>query len=90
MSQPAREFLRKATAIVAMAAVLGAPQAAWATPITLAGWDFNGMTGYGPSPATPNTTATNLTVVGLTRGANVGTGGSAASSAWGGTTWDGK
>ena len=90
MRRPARDFLRQATAIVAMAAVLGSPQRAWATPITLAGWDFNGYSNYGASPATPNTTAPNLSVVGLTREAGVGTGGSAASNAWGGTTWDGK
>jgi hypothetical protein len=90
MNRHVKDFLRKATAIVAIAALLGAPQLAWATPITLAGWDFNGYSGYGASPAAPNTAATNLTVVGLTRGANVGTTGTAAANGWGGTSWDGK
>jgi DNA/RNA endonuclease G (NUC1) len=56
---------------------------------TLVGWDVSGLPGglnnYGASPLTPTTNAPNLTVVGLTRGAGVGTGGTAATRAWGGT-----
>jgi DNA/RNA endonuclease G (NUC1) len=56
---------------------------------TLVGWDVSGLPGglnnYGASPLTPTTNAPNVTVVGLTRGAGVGTGGTAAAQAWGGT-----
>jgi hypothetical protein len=58
------------------------------TITTLVGWDVNTLTGYGPSPMVPTTNAANLTVVGLTRGLGVGTGGSAAARAWGGTAWN--
>ena len=57
----------------------------------LAGWDVSTLLGgsgnYGPSPLPATTTAANLTVVGLTRGAGVGTSGSAAARAWGGVDW---
>jgi endonuclease G len=55
--------------------------------ITLIGWDVSGVTNYGPSPLAPTTNAPNLSIVGLTRGSGVGTGGSAASRAWGGTAF---
>jgi kumamolisin len=51
----------------------------------LAGWDVSGQTGFGVSPLAPATNAPNLTVVGLTRGSGVGTAGTAATKAWGGT-----
>ena len=50
---------------------------------------FNGLPGganlFGASPFTPATTATNLTVVGLTRGSGLGTAGTAGQNAWGGS-----
>jgi len=62
--------------------------------VPIAGWDFSTQTGstspaasnYGTSPLTANTTATGVTVGGLTRGVGIGSGGtsSAAASAWGG------
>jgi len=55
---------------------------------TLAGWDVTGLSGYGASPLPPTTNAANITVVGLTRGAGVGTSGTAAGSAWGGNGFD--
>ncbi len=51
----------------------------------LAGWETTGLSGYGPSPFAATTNAPNTTVVGLTRGAGVGTAGSAGANAWGGT-----
>lgn len=54
----------------------------------LVGWEVSGLSGYGASPLTPATVAANLIAVGLTRGSGVGTSGSAAANAWGGTTWD--
>jgi endonuclease I len=54
---------------------------------TLAGWDVSGQTGYGTSPLAASTTGASLTVGGLTRGSGVGTSGSAALRAWGGTGW---
>jgi len=56
-------------------------------PEVLAGWDFNGLTGYGPSPFDPTTSNSNVTIGGLSRGSGVETSGTAASNAWGGTTW---
>ncbi|MBM4012831.1 MAG: hypothetical protein FJ286_15945, partial [Planctomycetes bacterium] len=64
----------------------------------LAGWDFStlvspnvGANNWGPSPFAASTTASNLTVVGLTRGPAVSgyTTGTytAASRAWGGNNW---
>ncbi|HEU0039114.1 MAG TPA: IPT/TIG domain-containing protein, partial [Verrucomicrobiae bacterium] len=52
---------------------------------TLVGWDVSGQTDFGVSPLSPTTNAANLTVGGLTRGAGVGTSGSGAARAWGGT-----
>ncbi|MDB6066578.1 MAG: hypothetical protein JWR26_2786 [Pedosphaera sp.] len=54
----------------------------------LAGWDFNTITNFGPSPMAPTTNAANLTVTGLTRGSGVGTGGTSAARGWGGTTFN--
>lgn len=59
--------------------------------VNLAEWDMSTLTssgnGFGPSPFAPTTHATNLTLVGLTRGSGVGTNGTAANRAWGGNTW---
>ncbi len=55
----------------------------------LAGWDVSTQTSYGVSPLAATTNAPNVTVVGLTRGSGVGTGGTAASGgAWGGNSFD--
>jgi endonuclease G, mitochondrial len=54
---------------------------------TLIGWDVNPLSNYGPSPLSPTTNAANLSLVGLTRGAGVGTSGSGAARAWGGNNW---
>jgi 2',3'-cyclic-nucleotide 2'-phosphodiesterase (5'-nucleotidase family) len=54
---------------------------------TIAAWDVSGQSGWGAQGLAPTTKDTNVTVVGLTRGAGVGTGGSAAARAWGGNTW---
>ena len=76
--------MKKTFFIMATLAVL----AAGAQGAVLVGWDFDNLTGgtnnYGASPLTPDTTITNATAVGLTRGAGVGTTGSAATNAWGG------
>ena len=52
----------------------------------IAGWDFNGVTGYGVSPFTVTESDVNSTIGGLTRGSGFGTTGTAASNAWGGTS----
>ena len=61
------------------------------TLTTLAGWDVSELPGgagdYGPSPLPPTTNAADVTIVGLTRGAGVGTEGTAAARAWGGNNW---
>ncbi len=53
--------------------------------VTLAGWDVSGQSGYGVSPLAPTTNAPGLSVTGLMRGSGVGTSGTAAGRAWGGT-----
>ncbi|MBX2950836.1 MAG: T9SS type A sorting domain-containing protein [Crocinitomicaceae bacterium] len=55
----------------------------------LAYWDPTGQSGFGVSPFPPTSTATNVTVTGLVRGAGVATSGTAAGNAWGGNGWDG-
>jgi hypothetical protein len=76
-----------AAAIVAAVSLAAHPQAEGAT---IASWNFTGVTGYGASPLAPNNGAdANVSVVGLTRGSGVGTGGTAAGNAWGGNAWDG-
>ena len=60
-----------------------------AAPVTLASWEVNGLTAYGSSPLSANSTALGVSVIGLTRGSGVSTSssGSAAGNAWGGDTW---
>ena len=57
----------------------------------LAGWDTSSLPGgannYGPSPFAATTNSPNVTVVGLTRGAGVGTSSSGAARGWGGNGW---
>ncbi len=54
----------------------------------LLGWNMSGQSNYGTSPLPPAVYATNLiTVGGLTRSAGVATNGTAASRAWGGSSW---
>jgi hypothetical protein len=55
---------------------------------TLAAWEVTGLTGYGPSPFTATTISNNVTVGGLTKGNGIGSQGTAASNAWGGTDLD--
>lgn len=59
-------------------------QFTWAQ-VSLASWTFtNAALDWGPSPAPPTTSNSNVTVVGLTRGPGITTSGSAAATAWGG------
>jgi len=51
----------------------------------LAGWDFSGYSGAGPSPQAPTTNDANVTIGGLTRGSAFGTSGSPAGNTWGTT-----
>ena len=55
----------------------------------LAAWEVNGLSGYGASPLAATTTASNVTVGGLTRASGVTTSGTAATNGWGGTNWTG-
>jgi hypothetical protein len=56
--------------------------------MVLAGWNFHGLAGFGPSPMAPTTRHPRVGVGGLQRGAGVTTSGTAAANAWGGTGWD--
>lgn len=56
--------------------------------VVLAAWDVGGLSNYGPSPFAPSTQAAHVTVTGWTRGAGVGTSGTAAGNAWGGNGFD--
>ena len=51
----------------------------------VAGWSFTGLTGYGDSPLPATSSDANVTVGGLTRGSGMGTAGTAAANAWGGS-----
>ena len=51
----------------------------------VAGWSFTGLTAYGASPLTATSSDANVTVGGLTRGSGMGTTGTAAGGAWGGS-----
>lgn len=57
-------------------------------PVTIAGWDFNSITGYGASPLIASVINENSEVGGLTRGSGVTTSGSAANGGWGGNGWN--
>ncbi len=55
--------------------------------VEIAGWDASLLNNDGPSPFNASTSASNVTIGGLTRGSGVGTGGSPTGSAWGGNTF---
>jgi len=57
------------------------------TPVTVAGWDFNGLSNFGPSPMAPTTLASGILVDGLTRAEGLTTPANAAGSVWGGAGW---
>jgi hypothetical protein len=80
-------FLRQPFAMATT--VLLAPT--WAQAAVLAGWDAHSLPGgtnnFGTSPLAATSTATNLTVGGLTRDTGVSTTGTAASRGWGGANW---
>jgi autotransporter-associated beta strand protein len=67
---------------------IGAPGAGGSV-VTLAGWDFAGLSNYGSSPYAAGTVASNVTVGGLTRAAGVSTNGTAAANGWGGSDMQG-
>ncbi len=58
----------------------------------LAGWNVSPLTGgsgnYGPSPFAATATSPSVIVGGLIRGAGIGTGGSGATGAWGGNSFN--
>ncbi len=51
---------------------------------TILGWDWAGLTSYGPSPYAPTTNAAGVLSAGWTRGSGVTTVGTAGLNAWGG------
>lgn len=55
--------------------------------VPFAGWEINGVTGYGPSPFLPTVADASVSTVGLTRGNGIATTGSAAGNAWGGANF---
>ncbi len=60
----------------------------WGQPV-LVGWQVTGQTAFGTQGMEASTIAPGITnSLGLTRGAGVGTSGSATSNAWGGNTWN--
>ncbi len=56
--------------------------------VVLSGWNSTNVSGFGPSPWPPTTINSNVTVIGLTRGAGVTISGQAAANAWGGNGWN--
>jgi hypothetical protein len=84
---PKRHTIMKNTISVyaiAVAATIGLGVMFPSQGAVIAGWDFNGLSSYGPSPFAPTNSEPGVTVVGLTRGTGIGTSGTAASNAWGG------
>ena len=73
-----------AGSITSSIAALTVTFAATGSVVTLAGWDFNGLSAYGPSPMAATTNAPIVTVGGLTRGNGVTTANQAAGRTWGG------
>lgn len=55
--------------------------------VTMAAWEVNGVTNFGPSPFNPTSSNSNVTVGGLTRGAGLTTTGGGANNAWGANGW---
>lgn len=85
-TQSATRLRRAVLAAVACGLSLVAAGSAFAD--VLAGWDVHGQTGWGTSPLPATISGANVAVGGLTRGGGVGTGGTAAARAWGGTAWN--
>lgn len=52
--------------------------------VTITAWETNGLTAYGPSPFTPTSSNSNVTIGSLTRGTGITTTPTAAGNAWGG------
>lgn len=63
--------------------LLASAQLGWGQTVQLAEWTFGGSSGWGLNVKDPATTASNVTVGGLTRGPGLTTSGTAAGSAWG-------
>ena len=84
---------RRLPRLLAAAFILLAGSAATrsAAAATIAAWDVSALPGganlFGTSPLPATTSAPNVTVGGLTRGAGVGTTGTAAARAWGGNNF---
>ncbi len=77
------------TACLPFAALEAAVIASWDLDNTTNGGLLPGGTNnFGPSPFIATTTASNVTVGGLTRGSGIGTTGSGALSGWGGNNFD--
>lgn len=61
---------------------------------TIAGWDFNSLSGgggnFGPSPYAATAADSDVIVGGLTRGAGLTQSGTAAQRGWGANGWDGN
>ena len=55
--------------------------------ITLAAWDVNSQTNYGPSPLAPTTLAQNLSAIGLVRASGLTTTSTASAGGWGANGW---
>lgn len=84
---PARTARKRVACFLAAASLVMLNVGPAIQAATIAGWDTNALSGYGPSPFGATTVAPNVTVGGLTRGGGVGTGGTAAARAWGGNDW---
>ena len=77
-----KQFIASSAAVAAI--VLSHSAAA---AIVLAGWDTSGAASWGPSPFAPTQSAAGVSVVGLTRGPGLATGGTAFNNAWGASGW---
>jgi MYXO-CTERM domain-containing protein len=77
--------MKKNTMTLMAAGTCAMIAASAANAAVVAGWSFTGLSGYGASPLTATSSDANVTVGGLTRGSGIGTSGTAAGNAWGGS-----
>lgn len=89
LSKNKHTYLGRSLRLATMASMLVITSNQTHAQSLVADWDVTGVNSWGPSPWMPTTYFPHLTYEGLTRGADVGTTGTAPNNAWGGESWTG-